>query len=1122
MQCVRRGAYKSGCSAYCKKVSNFLYGIPITGCGHEVRFMMNHNYMKILAISTASFVATCSLLFLSGSAAADAIGNMQFLIGSEQAEVSESGDPDAAPEEVENSEPSNTGGSGATCGPEAVLPVEVCELGQGLLCLNSPPFSVDGSDVIIKGTVDKRTSHFSHIRVYVQHEYTRIFNEVEIEDWAQSDCWEDGWAASGNGCLDADGFFAIKVPLSQFGPYTVMIDAVSLDGEAVSKTVRTSRVVAPELKSTDIKIDPDPASVGPIDAGRVSVTVDLLHGCTNCDFIGIATGGLMVTVTNTIQPSGGGTAVVERKGNIAAGGIFNVCVPVMSGRNSISVSACNAAADSNCPAANAASLDAVSSDVSINIVSPSGSELIWDQSKTDKIPLKFSIENYQQPGGSCQNGDVVINWNRSEPVPLCPESDGFYYAQLIPAIGINVGTIDVAANGGKISKSFSLGYGRITNPYKARSGWVDGGVGLHVGSDLINETVRPVINDFLNSDDLMEVVAEIFSGGSGAVGEQKKRDIANITKEIPFCESKNSLSGVKIKLIGDPTLEIADLERLAFSNSNIGIKLDLKDFNVRFQVFRDDNGDDRPDGSILPVLVSFKAVQIDGKIELMPDGDPVILLTSDHNNCDFISGAYCSKKPALLIPSNIVGGATRGGHFVRCDDSGQMLGQENREACRDLNRVNAQTGALSLNILNTINDLLYCQGSAQLTYAARKALKNIKKLVNFPGGKRVWIGAGFDPMKGRLESSASGIKMIVPSRFGGTDILSSLDERAGGNSVGILVNPASASTDLLNATSDSVSISVAVDMINQLLFQLAFQKKGQGILDWNIDQIFFEKFGFDFVSRCDAFDPLTSEADKPPALCQLRPRVGELLGAALTTSGYFNAKHPLRMQLTGSRKIAPHLNIYYADVPYELPPAEGEEEVKVEYRPAQVVELAVPDLELAFYALEVDEAAGKDEYGNPVIRRGLKGNPTIKSMVEGSDSPVPIIRVKTTLVLALEVSGLTTSSDDPSSFSINVRPIPEFTKIVFSEIDGGNSTIVSDENLLSAFREKITYGIEIYGDPEKPIALKIPKTFSLSSDKESLLAKLGLGELNFGRDGLTLDFDNDYNRVDLSFKPQFE
>lgn len=1106
---------------------------------------MLSKYLKILIIYFFGLVLFLQLSDVYGGERIGAIEEMGLLmsanINSEEPTLENEPDDD----DVENSD--EKGQETTSCGPEALVPVERCEIGQGTLCLNTPELSVIKEYVIVKGTVDRRTSLFSHLRVFSQHEYTKEFNEIEIEDWAEVDCRENGWAESYDGCLDREGFFGVKVPLPELGPYTIMIDSVGLNGEAASKTVRTSSVVPAELSKEMISLDPDSAEVaGTVASSKVKLTVDILKDCINCDFYGATTGGLMITVTNMIESTEGGIKTIVRKGNISANGKYDICVPVIKGKNKLSVKACNAATGNDCPEVHDISYNVTSGDIGINIITPNDSKIIYEAEQYNEVPLKFTIDNFVHKDG-CKKGDVLVTWNRYESVSLCPDSNGEYKARLIPNVGVNMGTIEAFLDGVRYAKSFMIGYGSLKNPYKDdESGWIGGALAAHIGSKYLNEKIRPVFNNFLSSDNLKTFLSDMMSVKmpdvkedelSDEEKEKKQRIMSEIKRELPNCSAEEADSGLVIQLVGEPAIGLAEIERFIFDDSSMTFKMDLQDVEARVKVFKDKNKDNLPDGKILPLLISLRGAQLDGKIEVKKnENSTLLLITSDHTDCDYMSSAYCKNKPAFLIPQNIVGGATRGGAFVRCDDKGQAANQ----GCVGLNILNSQTGQLNQTVLDMINDMIYCNGSAALTYLIREGMKDVSAhigcetsesgtdcsdLPSLLHGKDIRLSAGMKPAEGEIKIAGSGIFSEVPMRVGSTSAAADMDPAVKNDEVGIIAYPMGLGNASIKRNPDSISISLAIDLLNQLLFQLSFQKSGSGLFDWSIDEKFFNDLGFDFVEECDAFEP-TPEVQTPSVLCQLWPRVTEMLGSALITNGYFNGKHPIRMKLEGSRRIAPRIEIYKADVPYELPPVEGEDEIKIEYRTAQILELQIPDVEISFYALEIDESAGLDIYGNPATLLDSNGNPVVRSMIEDSKEDIPIIRIKVSLLLAMELGELKTSNEDFSKLSLSLRLVPELIKIAFNRIKGANATLVDDESIFSAFREKLMFGFDAFGDPDDPINLLLPKSIALdflgAGSSDDLMSMFGLEQIFFGSEGLKLNFDNGAQRIDIEIKPEIE
>jgi hypothetical protein len=147
-------------------------------------------------------------------------------------------------------------------------------------------------------------------------------------------------------------------------------------------------------------------------------------------------------------------------------------------------------------------------------------------------------------------------------------------------------------------------------------------------------------------------------------------------------------------------------------------------------------------------------------------------------------------------------------------------------------------------------------------------------------------------------------------------------------------------------------------------------------------------------------------------------------------------------------------------------------------------------------------------------------------MIKGSAVDVPIIRIRGSFLFALEIGELKTSSDDPSKLSISLRPVPQLVQMVFKKIKGGNATMVDDESVFSAFREKLKYAIEIYGDPDSPINLEISKSIALGflggMGGNNMFSRIGLDRLIMGNEGFRLQFDNENQRLDINLKPEIE
>ena len=208
-----------------------------------------------------------------------------------------------------------------TCSPAPMLPVKVCEPGAGFLCVHTPAGGVVKDHVVVRGFVDGAGHAFSGMKVVVQHDATRMVQEVSTQDASTTESGDprSGWttkhpkaepqgtmdcaiaslAVSQPFCLEASGAFAARIPLTQLGTYTIGVQAFRAGNDPMVETVRVSRVIAPTMTAASVTLDPDPQkNGGRIAADQVMVQIDLLPDCEQCDLIGGATGATSLTATD--------------------------------------------------------------------------------------------------------------------------------------------------------------------------------------------------------------------------------------------------------------------------------------------------------------------------------------------------------------------------------------------------------------------------------------------------------------------------------------------------------------------------------------------------------------------------------------------------------------------------------------------------------------------------------------------------------------------------------------------------------------------------------------------------------------------------------------------------------
>jgi hypothetical protein len=363
---------------------------------------------------------------------------------------------------------------------------------------------------------------------------------------------------------------------------------------------------------------------------------------------------------------------------------------------------------------------------------------------------------------------------------------------------------------------------------------------------------------------------------------------------------------------------------------------------------------------------------------------------------------------------------------------------------------------------------------------------------------------------------------------GNEALFEGMDERYRHPSVGVAVDPTalSAALPLSSPRTDrTMRLGLATNALNHLLFLLteqSWEERPSGLLDLDLSAPFFAQLGFDFVTACDA--PLPTGQERSP-LCTIRPRVGELLGSALSSYKYFAPNYPLMMSLRGNRALPPHIKIVSAD---EVPVVSrvaglvGASEVE-DVPQGNLVDFQLGGITISFYALEVDKSAPLDEYGNPVLVLDEKGAPRIKSL--RPDDPDPyrgqIISFELTLLLALEIGDVVTDPTDPARFILSLRPLADRSRLVLTPVAGSNATTVPPEGLVSALREKLTYAISIFSARAKAIKIPIPKVLALAPKvptPDSLMSMLGLKDFFFDDEGLAMEWSeaSSYLTIDLA------
>ncbi len=1011
--------------------------------------------------------------------------------------VSDDPAEDGADVPAEETEPTVTTPAGM-CQVAQQPPVIVCEEGSGFLCVNTPEAGVSGNQVIIKGTIDRTGSIPASISVSVQHEYTKKTSNIDTTNPETSDCWNSA-LSSRSFCLDEKGFYAAKVSLDELGPYTVAISATRLVGSSVTQTVRTSRVKALEMKDDQVSFDPDVRTVAAVEGSHVSVTVSLLGDCQHCDFIGASTSGVIVTVENLMTDSKGNTSRIGCITNVEQGGQgkFVVGVPAGTGSNELTVTACNAATEGSCPSVGNIKFTGSGGIGEIEILSPPPRPS-YSKSDYQKIPFQFKINGME--AGAC----VDVTFNRQPPLEICQSADGTFRMDLAPQAGINVVTIDDDEKGVHIPWAF--GWGTIDSPFGNGSEVKDGltsasAVQLALPKKTFTDLMGPFISNILISDELAGFISKI--GQDSSAEETSANDTQDV--EIPKCDS-GSTGSLEISNIREPKIEKARIEGISFESNAMRASVNADNVEVKLDLVAS--------GNKIPLKISFRKVVAD--LMLKAEGDGLILLTSPHTDCDFKSERYCKGTPAVLIPQNFLGNATQFAGIVKCDTAGADVSEEVRDFCGAFNSLNAQTGLMNEKVLDAINSAIYCGGSKALTGLS---LNGIRQKIDISlgdafGSFSLPVGATL----GGIKIDEKGMRLILGLIAGDRKLFSDMPAELKIPSVGVVYDKAARFSNSWDGGDADIFLALAVDALNRLLFSLTAPEKG--IFDLDISEVFFKRAGFDFVATCDAFiESGGSSAESYSPLCNIRPRVSELLGTPLTKYGYFGAKHPMLIRIRGNRALPPHISIVNED---EIPVVTLSEESASSGSGdlgGNLLDVQIGGFVMSFYALEVDGAVSPDEYGNLPVKLDSDGNPVIHSMRPEDTDPShgQIASFELTLLLAVEIGSFETDPEDPSQFVVTVRPLADRSRLVISPVAGSNSTTIPPVALISALREKLQYAINIYSSKEEAIKIPVPKSFSFEEYQTNDLVKLlGLKSLTFGPTGLALTFDGDADVISLA------
>ncbi len=782
-----------------------------------------------------------------------------------------------------------------SCPADLMVTNERCE---GGLCLKVAPGGVTSDSVLLKGTA--KVDGVTGLLVQSQHDRTKTVVSVNATK-----------------ALNADGTFEITVPLAQLGSYSIVIQATRVGGSPQVITAHVSRVIAPhDLTSAAVTI-PDPKS----GEDHVMIAVDLEKSCReqvkmgllrDCDLIGSRTGGTQIDVTNTIAS----VRQITRHTNAGSDGQFNLCMPIGDGENKIEVQVCN-------PALSACSI-LTTKTISFSKTSP---QLRWIDS--DPSHLRFAIDNWKPKKiekAQC-DGEITIQWNHEVKMNaemqkedlhqiLCP-TNGEYQITSTPVVGVNELSISLPGEvEGEFHFTFGWGHAVWAKDVAASV------AAMRIDHTVLDRDLPNLVNRFLTSDQFPKLLQQMLTTAPAPATDtastpQKAEDINAIRGEIPGCTSgKQKLT--RMRVMGTPVVGKVHVNEVRLEQNRLALDLTLEDVTVQLQYFKDADGNGDPDQAVLPLKIGFKTLHIRPRLALTSSVAPQALLTSDEDDCLYTAATYCKHRPSIVQPKDFKGNIDAAGAFVMCDGVGQLVPAETREACKSINNVDAKTGQISEQILEAFNETLYCDVSAQLTYALRHNKIKLNQTLPIKGRKLDWESELVLDANG-LAISPDGIALSLGHRVTSTEFYYTADSTLG----------------MTAPQGHTVGLAVREDLINQALAALvSLGNSGEGLLDLTLDEAKIATMGFDFNTEC-ATGP---DKKVPPALCQLRPTLEKLLGSDLSKANYYGKDQPLRITIhrAPGSVLAPHVRFRTSTT--------GE----------MIVDFDVPDVDLEFSALMED------------------------------------------------------------------------------------------------------------------------------------------------------------------------
>ncbi len=1024
--------------------------------------------------------------------------------------------------DVSNSEPrSISTGEAGKCIVPRQTETNVCDLNSGFLCLNTPEPGVDQEYIIIKGTINKSETTPASINVSIQNEYTKETYNIDTGERSTADCWNSN-LENKPFCLSQDGYYAARLPLDKYGPYTVSISASRFSGSSETVSGRTSKVKSFTLDQDQIIFDPDITQQELVEDSHVIVSIDLLQDCQNCDFIGASTQAVTITVENKMQDGSGNNSTISCQSSVEQGGQgnFEVGVPVNPGSNELTITACNPAIDqAECPTISGISFQGSGAALGLEIISPAESLPIYSKENyPENIPFEFKLSGVEK--SAC----VKLVFNRDQPQDVCGSSEGIYQTNIVPQTGINIVTIEHDDSG--FSQAWVFGWGKVNSPFVDNNEINDGLVSesalqLILASKTIKNTIVPFISNYLGSDEFQILVEDVTANlGKSAKEEQGgERDKQDVPIDIPQCSGESTFQDFSFTLMGEPQIGSAQIEHTNFAKDILSLDISFQDLGFVIGLIKKDVEGKTVLGPI-PLRISFSEALLFLELKVEQE-EGLILLSSPYTDCDFKKDKYCEGTPAALIPQNFVGNATDYGFFVKCDTSGFNVSEEVQDLCHSFNELDNQTGLISEAVLDAINSTLYCAGSEFASKFAQNGLKHTLSIsgqgvlddFNLPLGVKLNNKSDIG-----LKLNSNGLMLDAGLIIGNQDTFSDLPTELQIPSIGVISEVSNPVFESVENNDKTLQLALGTDALNHLLFLASAvgvdgADEYTGLVDIKLSEVSFAELGFDFKQECDHLE----EGEEASTLCLIRPRVSEMLDS-LPPYGYFESNQPIMMRIQGSRVLAPHLSLVS---PEQIPPLiSSDEESSSESLSDNLLDVQIGGLRISFYALEIDQSQEPDEFGNYPLLLDEQGQPVIHSMLPNVADPWQgqIASFELAILLAVEVGEIQTNPENPDEFLLTIRPLGNRTRLVISPIPGTNTTTVPGTAIISSLYEKAQIALNMFSDPEKAFRIPIPKSVELFSSEAEEFEFFGLQKIVFTENGLEMGFNSEKQAITLDLK----